>query len=69
MAGALTPKQQWALRKEYGSLENARDEALDRSAELRDLWNAWWPQRPAFGSPRPLTFLRGAVAPILTLSL
>lgn len=48
MAGALTPKQQWALRKEYGSLENARDEALDRSAELRDLWNAWSPPTPDF---------------------
>lgn len=48
MASALTPEQQWALREAHGSLENARDEALERSPELRKLWEIWWPQTPDF---------------------
>jgi hypothetical protein len=48
MAGALTPDQEWTLRKEYGSLDNARDEALQRSDELLEMWAAWWPQTPSF---------------------
>ena len=48
MAGALTPEQQWELIQTYGSIENARDEAMRRSPELGELWNAWWPQTPDF---------------------
>jgi hypothetical protein len=48
MAGALTPEQQWALIQAHGSIENARDEAIRRSPELGELWNAWWPQTPDF---------------------
>jgi hypothetical protein len=48
VAGGLTPDQEWALRKAHGSLDNARDEAIERSSELRELWVTWWPRTPAF---------------------
>jgi hypothetical protein len=53
MARALTAKQRWALIRAFGSLDNAIDEALRRSAELRELWDtqyttAWWPDTGAF---------------------
>lgn len=48
MAGALTPKQHWAVIQKYGSVDNAIPEALKRSPELQELWEsqytmAWWP--------------------------
>ena len=47
MARALTPEQSWALIKDWGSIDNAIHEALERSPELRELWEsqytaAWW---------------------------
>jgi hypothetical protein len=53
MAGALTPKQRGALILKWGTVENAIEEALMRSPELRELWDtqytvAWWPHTGDF---------------------
>jgi hypothetical protein len=36
----LTAEQRWALVQRYGSVENARDEAIRRSPKLQDLWHS-----------------------------
>jgi hypothetical protein len=48
MAAGLTPEQEWMLIKTHGSLDNARDEAIERSDELRDIWTDWWPRTRGF---------------------
>jgi hypothetical protein len=40
MASALTGEQRWALIMTYGSIDNARDEAIGRSLELQELWQS-----------------------------
>jgi len=40
MASALTAEQRWALITAYGSIDNARDEAIGRSLELQELWQS-----------------------------
>ncbi len=48
MPDALTSDQEWALRQEYGSIDNAIDEAIRRSLELEAMWQDWWPRTPRF---------------------
>jgi hypothetical protein len=53
MAGALTPKQRWAVIQAFGTEDNALREALRRSPELQELWDsqytaAWWPHTGDF---------------------
>ncbi len=46
MAGGLTPDQRWAVIQEFGSPDNAVDEACRRSDEVSELWQTrhLWPQ-------------------------
>jgi hypothetical protein len=53
----MTPEppaeQRWALIRDFGNVDDAITEALERSAELRKLWDsqyttAWWPNTTQF---------------------